>query len=249
MGRRIWPGGQPGMLALWSAPRCRSTAFARMIAERGDFTTLHEPFSHLKNFGVTQVGDVAAQDEPELIAAIRSLADGGPVFFKDTTDYHYPGLLADDAFLSGASHTFIVRHPAAAIASHYALNPALRLDEIGFAWLAEIFAAVKAASGTVPVVVDSDLLIQQPFEVITAYCEAVGMPFVPAALRWTPGMQTEWQRTSRWHESTSGTTGFASLPGHDEEACSLVTGHPVLAGYLEYHLPFYEELRRAALRV
>ncbi len=249
MGRQLWPGGQPGVLALWSAPRCRSTAFARMIAERGDFTTLHEPFSHLKDFGSAQVGGLVADDEAGLIAAIRSQADAGPVFFKDTTDFHYPGLLADRAFLADAVHTFIIRHPMAAIASHYALNPQLRRDEVGFAWLAEIYEAVVAASPTPPVVIDSDLLVREPTKTVAAYCAAVGIPFVPDALSWAPGMRAEWQRTSRWHESTSDTGGFTVEPGRDDNARALVVNDQVLAGYLEYHLPFYQKLRQAALRV
>jgi len=32
------------MLMLWSAPRSRSTAFYRMMIERGDFTGVHEPW-------------------------------------------------------------------------------------------------------------------------------------------------------------------------------------------------------------
>lgn len=246
MGRRNWPASRPGMLALWSAPRCRSTAFARMITERGDFTTLHEPFSHLVDFGAAQVGDVTAHDEAGLISAIRSLAGQGPVFFKDTTDFHYPGLLADQAFLGDVVHTFIIRDPAAAIASHYALNRRLGRDEIGFAWLAEIYDAAAVASRTPPVVIDSDLLVRRPAETVAAYCRAVGMPFDPGALSWEPGMRSEWQRTSRWHESTSGTSGFVAGTGQ-QDTSALVANDPVLAGYLDYHLPFYEKLRQAAV--
>jgi hypothetical protein len=39
-------------LMLWSAPRSRSTAFFRTMAERGDFTAVHEPFSYLVMYGV-----------------------------------------------------------------------------------------------------------------------------------------------------------------------------------------------------
>lgn len=244
MGRRIWPGGQPGILALWSAPRCRSTAFARMIAERGDFAALHEPFSHVKDFGEAKVGGLPVRDEPGLIAAIRLMARSGPLFFKDTTDFHYPGLLADEAFLAEGVHTFIVRHPAAAIASHYALNPQLSRDEIGFAWLAEIYDAVAEATGSQPIVVDADDLVRCPRDTVRAYCEAVGMPFLDHALSWRPGMRAEWQRTSRWHESTSATRGFT--PSKDGER-NPVLDDPVLAGFLEFHLPFYEKLRAASL--
>ena len=246
MGRRIWPGGQPGILALWSAPRCRSTAFARMIAERGDFAALHEPFSHVKDFGGARVGDRLVHDETELIAAIRLMAQAGPLFFKDTTDFHYPGLLADQAFLADGVHTFIVRHPAAAIASHYALNPRLSRDEIGFAWLAEIYDAVAAATGVPPIVIDADDLVRRPQDTVQAYCDAMGMPFLDHALSWPPGMRAEWKRTSRWHESTSLTRGFT--PSARDERTP-VLDDPVLAGYLEFHLPFYEKMRAAALCV
>jgi hypothetical protein len=43
------------LLMLWSAPRSRSTAFFRMMAERGDFMMVHEPFSYLAEFGYADV--------------------------------------------------------------------------------------------------------------------------------------------------------------------------------------------------
>ncbi|GAB1823632.1 sulfotransferase-like domain-containing protein [Herbidospora sp. RD11066] len=239
-----FPGRLP-VLALWSAPRCRSTAFARMMAERGDRVVVHEPFSLVVDFGEAKVGDRVAHTETEVLAALRALAVERPLYFKDTTDFHYPALLADEEFLRTATHTFIVRHPAEAIASHVRLNPDLGRDEIGFARLHEIFAAVEAATGATPVVIDSDDLLDRPAETVRAYCAAVGIPFLPDALTWRPGMRSEWQGTSRWHESTSRTTGFARGPGGD---VGKVAADPVLRAHLEYHLPYYERLKAAALR-
>lgn len=236
-----------GLLAMWSAPRSRSTAFARMMAERGDYAVLHEPFSHVVDFGESDVGERVAHTEDEVIAAIRALAASRPLFFKDTTDFHYPKMLADETFLAGATHTFIIRHPAQAIASHYGLNPRLGRDEIGFAWLTEIYDAVAAATGTTPVVVDADDLVQRPHETVRAYCEAVRIPFLPRALSWPAGMDEQWQRTSRWHESTSRTTGF-SRGAMVVDRDPVVEADPVLSGYLAYHLPHYERLRAVALK-
>jgi hypothetical protein len=221
-----------------------------MMAERGDYTVLHEPFSHVIDFGESQVGERVARTEDEVIAAIWDFAATQPLFFKDTTDFHYPRMLADEAFLLGPTHTFIIRHPAQAIASHYALNPKLGRDEIGFAWLAEIYEAVAAATGRAPVVVDADDLVERPDETVRAYCEAVRIPFLPEALSWPSGMADQWRRTSRWHESTSRTTGFSrGNTGHEGPGGHvLVDSDPVLAGYLAYHLPYYERLRAVALR-
>lgn len=61
--------------------------------------------------------------ETDLIATIRELASRTRVFFKDTTDYACPGLLADRCFLREVTHTFIIRHPREVIPSHFALTP------------------------------------------------------------------------------------------------------------------------------
>ncbi|MFJ6618267.1 sulfotransferase family protein [Kitasatospora sp. NPDC091335] len=233
------------VLALWSAPRCRSTAFARMMTERDDRVVVHEPFSRVVDFGEVEVGDRVAHTEQDVLARLRAIAAEKPVFFKDTTDFHYPALLADEDFLAAATHTFIIRHPAEAIASHHALNPDLGRDEIGFARLYEIFTAVQNATGTTPVVVDSDDLLDRPAETVRAYCAAVGIPFVPEALNWGAGMRSEWQTTSKWHQSTSETTGFAR--GRSDGA-EKVAADPVLRAHRDFHLPYYEKLRAAALR-
>ncbi|MER5596769.1 sulfotransferase family protein [Streptomyces sp. NPDC002265] len=233
------------VLALWSAPRCRSTAFARMMTERGDRAVVHEPFSRVVDFGEVEVGDRVARDEQDVLAALRAIATQGPVFFKDTTDFHYPELLADEDFLSVATHTFIIRDPAEAIASHHALNPDLGRDEIGFARLYEIFAAVQAATGTTPVVIDSDDLLDRPSDTVRAYCAAVGIPFLPDALSWQPGMRSEWRSTGRWHRSTSETAGFTRSGGGKAEA---VMADPVLRAHRDHHQPYYEKLRAVALR-
>lgn len=237
-------GQSPRILALWSAPRCRSTAFLRMMVERGDFTVVHEPFSQVVDFGTATVGDQMVHGEAELITALRELAErtatfSAGVFFKDTTDFHYPGLLADSAFLAEATHTFIIRHPAEAIASHFALNPDLGRDEIGFAWLAEIHDAVVEHTGGQPVVIDSDDLVVRPADTVREYCARVGIPFRSEALSWQPGLREEWQKTRPWHESTGQTSGFTRTePTYRDTAHSI----PVLAGYLDYHLPHYWKL-------
>jgi len=49
---------------LWGTPRSRSTAFFRMMAERGDFTVVHEPFSYLAEFGYTDVAGERVTSAP-----------------------------------------------------------------------------------------------------------------------------------------------------------------------------------------
>jgi hypothetical protein len=235
----------PSILSLWSAPRCRSTAFSRMIAERGDFRVVHEPFSQLSDFGEAEVAEHTVRSEDELIDALFQLAGRGPLFFKDTTDFRYPVVLTNHRFLTEVTHTFIIRDPARAIASHYRLNPRLSRDEVGFSRLSEIFDAVAAATGRTPVVVDADELVADPAAVVRAYCLRLDMPFLPEALQWSPDMREDWRKTSRWHADTSTTSGFQAESG---EQADEVTPNVVLREYLAYHTPYYERLRAIRLR-
>lgn len=217
-----------------------------MMAERGDRLVVHEPFSHVADFGAAEVDGRVVRSERELIDALRALAAERPVFFKDTTDFHYPELLADAGFLREATHAFMIRDPEAAIASHYRLNPELNRDEIGFAWLYEIYAAVEQATGVQPVVIDGDDLVAAPEAVVRAYCAQVGIPYVPEALQWKPKVLPSWERTARWHASVSESSGFE--PRRSDGAVD-VESHPRLGAYLRYHRPYYERLHARRLRV
>ena len=116
----------------------------------------------------------------------------------------------------------------------YLGHPNLGRDEIGFARLHEIFTAVQAATGTTPVIIDSDDLLDKPDDTVRAYCAAVNIPYLPDALNWQPGMRPEWQTTSRWQQTTSKTTDFTRKTAEKAET---VTTNPVLRAHLDCHLP------------
>jgi hypothetical protein len=238
------PTAAPSLLALWSAPRSRSTAFLRMMTERGDHAVLHEPFSELAAGQPVRVGGEQVTAPAELLAAMRRLATTTPVFFKDTTEYRH-GLLFDELPLSTqVTHTFIIREPSDAIASHYAVNPAVTRDEIGYEHLHEIFERVWHDTGEVPVVVDADALVTAPRAIVGAYCERLGIPLIDRTLSWAPEDRPEWSRTKQWHQDAANSSGFRPTARAYDVTCD---NDPTLAGYLDHHLPFYEALLRHAI--
>jgi Sulfotransferase domain len=244
------------LLMLWSAPRSRSTAFFRMMAERGDFTVVHEPFSYLAEFGCTDVAGTRVTGPAELVDVLLQVASGGQVFAKETTGRRYPEVLGSPGFLAGATHTFLIRHPRETIASYHAMNPSAPAEKIGFESLHEIFTAVSELTGHSPVVLDAGDLIRRPADLVAAYCGRVGIPFLPGALSWQPADRPEWSRSRRWHADVAASAGFgevaAAAAPSGQAAAAAPSGpdvgrHPVLGAYLRQHLPYYEMLHARRL--
>lgn len=236
----------PRVLALWSAPRCMSTAFLRMMAERGDFQVVHEPFSDLAAQGEYRVGGQRVTNGEDLLSAILALAEDRPVFFKDTTEYGHASQFTDTRLSDQVVNTFIIRDPRRVVESHYAMNPGVTLPEIGFEHLYQIFEIVSERTGAVPVVVDADELVQRPRDLIAAYCQKVGIPFVEQALAWESGERAEWSRTRDWHQDVARSTTFQASESAYE---TRIDDDATLAEYYRYHLPYYERLRDRALRI
>jgi hypothetical protein len=227
------------VFALWSAPRARSTAFFRSMAERGDMTVLHEPFGNLKNYGETEAGAEVFDSAAQLLAWLRGEAHDRDVFLKDTMDNQYDDVLADRRFLAEARHAFLIRRPEEIAASYYALFPPMTLNAIGMERLCGMQAAISNAGGNPPVVIDSDDLVARPAATMAAYCTAVGLPFNSGALTWEPGEQAEWQRSAGWHADASNSSGFER---RTRTYRYTVENSEKLARYAAHHRPFYEQL-------
>lgn len=201
--------------ALWTHPRSISTAFERVMIERKDMTILHEPFSYY--YYVQQDGATIEQqyvdpehptDYPGIKGHIRKSAGDSPVFFKDMCAHCYEALARDEAFLGQLHNTFLIRDPAKAIASYYAMNPDVTLEEVGLKQVCAVFEKVAAMTGEAPVVVDADDLEADPDGIVRAYCRRLGLAFIPEAMSWAPEHQEEWEIWKDWHVDAAQSTGI-----------------------------------------
>ena len=231
MTRPIW---------LWAHPRSRSTALERMMIERGDVAVWHEPLVGLYDDGVVPGLDGSAlRSVAEVVRHAK--AHPGPLFVKDTTEFRYSDAL-DAELVAGITHTFVVREPAAAIASHVAIKPDASCSDIGYEHQHALFELVRSL-GAEPVVVDADRLVRAPAAVVAAYCAAVGLPYRPEALRWDAGLRPEWERTRKWHLDAGASTGFTAGPARRVELDDR------LRGYYAHHRPYYDRMVAHALVV
>jgi Sulfotransferase domain len=211
------------------------------MLEHGGHLALHEPFDNIGDYGSTMVDGHLVSDPAELIATLLGLAGTATVFFKETTDRRHQAVLADRRFLTEVTHTFLIRAPAEIAASIYAIQgPQMTLPEIGLEHAYDLYQAIVAAGGAVPVVVDSDDLMADPAATMAAYCAAVGIPFSRPALRWPPGDRDEWRLSARWHARVSESTGFTQSATSYE---TTTANNAMLARFSAHHEPFYRALR------
>lgn len=232
------------VIFLWAHSRSASTAFVRMMIERGDVAVLHEPLLGLTEEGYVAVpapdgGTVRVESEPELIGCLAELSHSRPIFVKEVLDYRYSYLIENPLQIAWIHHTFIVRDPRAAISSHYALKPTVTCSEIGYERLCELFELTWKVTGRTPFVIRTEDLLSDPAQVVKAYCEATGLPFRPDALTWSPQERPEWQRSRRWHLDVSRSSGF----GGDMKTYPVtVDNNATLKSFYDYHYPFYERI-------
>ena len=227
------------------------------MLERGDLLALHEPLEGTLYLGPTEVEGRTFPSPGALLAWLRDETGDVDVFLKETTEPRVLDLvLADRRFLAEARHAFLIRQPEEIAASMYAAiqsvkaggaaYPDMAIGDIGLEALHRLHAAVVDAGGMRPVVVDSDDLVDRPEATMAAYCQAVGLPFIPGALAWEPGQRPEWRRTARWHVDVSTTSGFERRPQRHRET---VETSAELARFAAHHRPFYERLRAQRLVV
>lgn len=230
------------IIALWCVPRSGSTAFERMMIERGDHEVLDEPFSAFYYFGPARLSPRFEETLPrsswdQVVEDLTRTARRSSVFVKDMA-YHL-GPHADAEFLENFVNTFLIRTPRRALPSLGRKWPDFTDDETGYRAQHAAYEAAASLGDEPPAVVDYDDLLADPPGIVSAWCDAVGIPFRPEALSWEPGIQPQWKLWRDWYERAATSTGFAApVDGPPPEPTDDRLREAIVAA-----LPFYDEMR------
>ena len=208
------------ILVLWAIPRSTSTAFEWMMRMRGDLTCFHEPFGEVWYKGEDARWPRIQKDSPRMAglttdsvwAKLKSAAEKGPVFSKEFP--HHVEHFYSDEFLGHFNHSFLIRDPAKVTTSMYQNWPDFELKEIGFVEQRSLFDRLSDQLGFAPPVIDSDDLLEDPFGMVEAYCNVVGIPYIESALTWEPGERNEvsWYDGGSWHANLRDSDGLKAQP-------------------------------------
>ncbi len=207
---------EPLRLAMWSGPRNISTAMMRAWGNRADTSVVDEPLYafYLGRTGKKHplAGEIIASGETDWRKVVSCLTSGAPegkaIFYqKQMTHHHLPEIERD--WLASLTNCFLIRDPAEVIASYVRKNDDPTVKDLGFIQQAEIFDWVRVRSGKIPPVIDARDVLQNPERTLTLLCHAVGAPFDPAMLSWSPGLrETDGVWAKHWYGEVARSTSF-----------------------------------------
>ncbi|MFT7474226.1 MAG: hypothetical protein ACI81L_001151, partial [Verrucomicrobiales bacterium] len=232
--------------------RSTSTAFEWMMRQRGDFTCFHEPWNELYYYGEDRVSErdanVRAKSGHNYTTTWSELSNAGSeghVFVKDFV-YSVEHTFTDK-MLAEMTHSFLIRDPKRVVqglAKHW---PDCSWEEVGFESLHRLFHRLADRDGAPPPVMYSGDLLDDPQGTARSYCDAVGIPFIAAALEWEAGDRSavSWygEGTGPWHDNLRESTGIQKP----------TTTYPPLEDnqrlfeLYERAIPLFDDLRQFAL--
>jgi hypothetical protein len=209
-------GMPPIRIAMWSGPRNISTAMMRSFEARGDTAVSDEPFyaAYLARTGIDHpLREEVMASQPRDPSAVAALLLGPvpgnkPIWYQKHMTLH---LLKDDGrdWMSHMRNAFLIRNPSSVLASYALKRDEVTLADIGFVQQRELFEAEAQRLGKPPPVVDAADIVANPARTLERLCDALGIPYSPAMLRWPPGRRaTDGVWAPAWYQSVEKSTGF-----------------------------------------
>lgn len=203
-------------IALWSGPRNISTAMMRSFESRNDSMVVDEPFYafYLSSTGLQHpVTDEILASQPndwrDVAAAMTGeVPPGVGVFYQKQMAHHLLPEM-DREWMRELKHAFLIREPRAMLSSYMQKREEARLQDLGFQQQVGLYDWLVCETGQQPPVVDSRQVLENPREVLTALCEALGIEFQESMLSWEPGgRDSDGVWADHWYDAVLKSRGF-----------------------------------------
>jgi hypothetical protein len=125
----------------------------------------------------------------------------------------------------------LIRHPARVITSYGAKRTTMTFEDIGFPQQAALYGKIGG------LVIDSADIRAEPEQMLKRLCDAIGLDFDPAMLKWPKGScEADGVWAAHWYNAVHQSTGFADAEG------PLPTVDEKHQQTLDAALPIYEKL-------
>jgi hypothetical protein len=201
-------------VAMWSGPRNISTAMMRSFENRPDCAVVDEPFyaAYLAATGLEHPmrAAVLASQPQDWRAVATALLEAEPaaVFYQKQMTHH---MLPDFglAWMAECRNAFLIRDPAAVLASYVRARAEVTLADIGVVRQHELFEREADRLGGAPPVVEGADILADPRGMLAPLCAALDIPFREEMLSWPAGPRpTDGVWAPAWYAAVERSTGF-----------------------------------------
>ncbi len=204
-------------IAMWACPRCRSTILLRSWASRPDTFVHDEPLyphyllvSGREDPGRDEVLSSYETDWIKIVEQVTSgkIPDGKQIYYQKYMVYRLlPHIDLDWVFK--LTNCFLIRKPEEMLSSYLKLWSNPTLETIGILRLKKLFDIIYQNNGTIPPIIDSQDLVENPRRILSLLCEAVEVEFTDAMLEWSIGNPTDdiWSKYA-WYDTARNSTRF-----------------------------------------
>jgi hypothetical protein len=209
---------EPTRIAMWSGPRNISTAMMRAFGTRDDTYVVDEPFyaAYLAATGIEHPMRAAVlksqpNDWRDVVATLLGpVPDRKPIFYQKHMTHHMIAAFGR-GWMARMRNAFLIRDPAAALASYVLKRNDVTLADIGIVRQRELFDEEADRLGTSPPVVEGADVLRDPAGTLSRLCAALGIAYSDCMLHWAAGRRTTdgvW--APAWYNAVEQSTGFES---------------------------------------
>ena len=238
---------------MWSVPRSMGTVLLQAWSNRPDTVVFDEllsfPYLYFKkeDLGFTwaelNANDMAYSDWKAVVERLQGprpeenwrvvvemlkapLAEGKTICYQKHQAYHLLEETMGFDWILPFNNCFLIRQPRDMLLSLHKVVPGCTFEQTGWSELKRLFDYVYQQSGTIPVVLDAQDLLNDPPRMLARLCDAVGVDFSESMLHW-PAMKGELNaKLSPWYSVVASSTHFRppqarkeQFPAHLEDIC------------------------------
>ena len=212
-------------IAMWSGPRNISTAMMRSWESRADTFVIDEPYyayylskTDLDHPGREDVISDGELDSEKVSYGLVNDAHGNcSIYYQKHITHHLLDSI-DREWMKSVTNCFLIRDPKDMIISYSKVHPDLNMHLLGLEEQKEIFEYVSNMTGQVPPIIDSKDVLMNPRDILSKFCDRIGVIFSEEMLSWPRGPRdTDGNWGKYWYKNVMNSTGFNEYKSKTED--------------------------------